>query len=161
MGGDIVASRFAGRTAVVTGAGSGIGLALARELGVRGARVVLVDRDGPAVTRGAEMLAAAGYATTAYQLDVTDRAAVADMLAGIANRGTLDYMFNNAGIGGTLPFDTSTPEHWDQILALNLRATIDGTQAAYAIMAAQGSGHIVNTASVSGLVRIQRFRPMR
>lgn len=147
-------TQLAGKTAVVTGGASGIGLALARELGARGAQVVIVDRDRNGVMRAAETLAKAGMSVAARQLDVTEPGAVGGLLEEVVRRWTLDFVFNNAGIGGTLPFDEATTEHWDRILALNLRAVIDGTRAAYDIMARQGHGHIVNTASVSGLVPV-------
>lgn len=149
---DVPTSQLVGKTAVVTGAASGIGLAVARELASRGAHVELVDRDRDGVLRAAESLA--GLSVTPRQLDVTERGAIAELLGEIATGRALDFVFNNAGIGGTLAFDAATTEHWDKIIALNLRAVIDGTAAAYKIMAEQGHGHIVNTASVSGLVPV-------
>jgi short-subunit dehydrogenase len=146
------AAQLAGRTAVVTGAASGIGLAIARELGSRGAHVELVDRDHDRLAHAVESLT--GLSVVARQHDVTERGAIAELLREISGRQSLDFVFNNAGVGGTLSFDSATAEQWDKIIALNLRAVIDGTSAAYKVMAEQGHGHIVNTASVSGLVPV-------
>lgn len=150
----IAQTQFDGRTAVVTGGASGIGLALVRELGTRGAHVVLVDRDADAARQAADSLTRAGLSVTSHQLDVTERGAIESLLGKVASDRTLDYLFNNAGVGGSLAFDAGTPEHWDRIIALNLRAVVDGTAAAYAIMSEQGHGHIINTASVAGLIPV-------
>ena len=86
-------------------------------------------------------------------LDVRDAAAVADLVARwLAEHGQLDLMFNNAGIavGGTV--EEITLDHWDRVIDVNLRGVIHGVHAAYPVMLRQGNGHIVNTASLAGLV---------
>jgi NAD(P)-dependent dehydrogenase (short-subunit alcohol dehydrogenase family) len=146
---------FAGRSAVVTGAASGIGLAVAQRLAAQGAVVTMADVDIERAEAHARTLREGGARAVAVALDVTDRAAVEALFRQVAGEhGSLDLVFNNAGVGGTLPFADATPQQWDRILALNLRSVIDGTDAAYRIMRAQGSGHIVNTSSISGLVPV-------
>lgn len=149
------ASLFSGRSAVVTGAASGIGLAIAERLAQHGASVVLADVDADRAHTHAQDLREQGAQASAAALDVTDRGAIEALLQRVAKEhGRLDFMFNNAGVGGTLPFDQATPEQWDRILALNLRSVIDGTHAAFRLMSTQGIGHIINTASISGLVPV-------
>jgi NAD(P)-dependent dehydrogenase (short-subunit alcohol dehydrogenase family) len=140
---------FAGRSALVTGAGSGIGAALSRALGEAGALVVCADLDGPAAERTAATIAGA----RAVALDVTDavavQAAVDDV---VARHGSIDLLFNNAGI--TLGGETEemTLAQWDQIIDVNLRGVVHGVVAAYPHMIRQGHGHLVNTASMGGLM---------
>lgn len=143
---------FAGRTAVVTGAGSGIGAALAGALTAAGAHVVCADVDGPSVHRVAAFLPGPGRAR-AVQLDVTDAAAVQELVESVvAEHGRLDLAFNNAGIllGGET--EELTLEQWDRIIDVNIRGVVHGVAAAYPVMIRQGSGHIVNTASMGGLM---------
>ncbi|MGO9116537.1 MAG: SDR family NAD(P)-dependent oxidoreductase [Desulfomonilaceae bacterium] len=145
---------FSGATAIVTGGASGIGRALAEELAKRGCEVVLADRQIVAaeeVASGIRTLA--GGKATAANLDVTDFPALQQLVNDTVERtGRLDYMFNNAGIaiGGSVR-DYGIPE-WNQIIDVNLRGVVNGVQAAYCIMMKQGFGHIVNTASMAGLI---------
>ncbi len=142
-------------SAVVTGGGSGIGAALAVELGRRRDGVVVVaDVDETRAREVADRVRERGGTAVATRLDVTDGDAVRDLVERTDRETPLRTMFNNAGVGGTLPFHEATPAHWDRIIALNLRAVIDGTAAAYAVMARRGAGHIVNTASVAGLMPV-------
>lgn len=144
---------FAGRVAIVTGGASGMGLALCRRLVDGRAAVLVADVDGVAARERAAELGAGGGRVSAATVDVTDRRQVEDLVGGVVARwGRLDLMFNNAGIGGTLAFHRAGPEHWERIVAVNLWGVAHGTVAAYRHMAARGCGHIVNTASISGLV---------
>lgn len=139
---------------MVTGGGSGIGLAVGRALVAAGAaRVVLADVDAG---RAEAAAAALGPTASAAELDAADGGQVAALVEAVAREhGRLDLMFNNAGIGGTLPFDRAGPEHWERIVSVNLWSAVHGTRAAYRQMVRQGGGgHIVNTASVSGLVPV-------
>ncbi len=137
---------------VITGGARGIGLALARLLARAGLRIVLADVDRAALDRARDGLVS-GELIEPYLLDVTDAAAVQTCIAHVLKRhGALDFLFNNAGVGGTLDVRDATLGHWRRIVELNLMGVVHGVQAAYPVMLRQGSGHIVNTASISGLV---------
>ena len=134
--------------ALITGGGSGIGLALGRLLNSRGVRVILADVDEGALARAARDDGLEGV-----RLDVTDAAAVKAAVEGAAERlGALDYLFNNAGVGGSKDLREATLEQWRRIVELNLMGVVHGVSAAYPLMIRQGRGHIVNTASISGLI---------
>jgi NAD(P)-dependent dehydrogenase (short-subunit alcohol dehydrogenase family) len=145
------------RIAIVTGGGSGIGEAVCRALAARGDTVIVADIDGAAAERVASDI---GALATATKVDVRDAAAVQAVVDDtVAAHGRLDIMFNNAGIavgGDTLEL---TVAHWDRIIDINLRGVVHGLQAAYPVMAKQRSGHIVNTASVAGLVPVPFLAP--
>jgi NAD(P)-dependent dehydrogenase (short-subunit alcohol dehydrogenase family) len=145
------ADRYAGRTAIVTGAGSGIGAALSRALTDAGAQVVCADLDLAAATSVAASCAGPGSAR-AVALDVTDAAAVAALVGSVADAGPLDLMFNNAGISIGGETEDLTLDHWNAIIDVNIRGVVHGVHAAYPVMVRQGSGHIVNTASMGGLM---------
>jgi NAD(P)-dependent dehydrogenase (short-subunit alcohol dehydrogenase family) len=144
---------FGGAAALVTGGASGIGAALGRELARRGAAVVLADRDGAGAEAEAARSVAAGGRAEARTLDVRDAAAVDAAVADVfARHGRLDYLFNNAGIavGGEavdLPL-----EDWREAVEVNLMGVIHGVQAAWPRLAAQGFGHVVNTASMAAFL---------
>lgn len=143
---------FDGKVAIVTGAASGIGRALGGALVARGARVVLADINGDGVAAAARELGGAPSAR-ATTLDVTDSEAVRLLVESVAaDEGTLDLIFNNAGIGAGGPVERLPLEAWDRVLDVDLRSVIYGVVAAYPIMVRQQSGHIVNTASLAGLV---------
>ena len=140
---------FAGRQAIVTGAGSGIGAALCRALAADGAHVLCTDVDGAAAERTA---AALGSNARAARLDVTDAAAVQGAVDDVVGRaGRLDLMFNNAGITWAADTQLLTLEHWNAIIDVNIRGVVHGVAAAYPQMIRQGGGFIVNTASMAGL----------
>ena len=146
-------SIFANKLVFITGAGSGIGLAIANELGARGSVIVATDRDGSSAEACAHGIVARGGRAESMTLDVTDNDAVKRAVEGTAeSHGRIDYLFNNAGVGFAGEVRDSTVEHWRQVLDVNLNGVIYGVLAAYPIMVKQGSGHIVNTASLSGLV---------
>ena len=138
---------FAGKQAIVTGAGSGIGAALCRALAAAGADVVCTDVDAAAAERTAKPLGA-----RSARLDVTDAAAVQAAVDEVVDRsGRLDLMFNNAGIVWGGDTELLTLDHWNAIIDVNLRGVVHGVVAAYPQMIAQGHGFIINTASMGGL----------
>ncbi len=138
---------LAGRTALVTGAASGIGRAAAQRFADAGARLVLVDLDDAVIETHAS-LTGTGHAVVVG--DVTDGAVLAHALAQ-AEAG-LDVAFANAGILGDLtPFLDLTPAHWERVLRVNVLGTFLTMQAAARMMMPQGRGSIIATASVAGL----------
>jgi NADP-dependent 3-hydroxy acid dehydrogenase YdfG len=141
------------RTALVTGAASGIGRALAGELAGRGVAVTLADRDAAAAEEAAAGIRAGGGSAEARELDVRDAARFREIVREVEDRaGRLDYLFNNAGIGvGGETHDYDAAD-WDDVIDVNLRGVAHGILAAYPGMRARRSGHIVNTASMAGLV---------
>ena len=144
---------FKDKVAIVTGGASGIGAALAHALAARGARVQLADVHIDAALGVAAKIVASGGKAAAHYLDVTDTEAVQRLVARVAaERGRLDYMFNNAGIAVGGEFRDFPTSDWKRILDINVNGVFAGTAAAYAQMIRQGAGHIVNTASVAGLV---------
>jgi len=142
------------RIAIITGAASGIGRALARALVLRGDTVVVADVDGDGAERVAGGLARQGPgAATSAVLDVRDAAAVAALVGSTHDsHGRLDVMVNNAGIAIGGEACEMLLAHWDRVIDVNLRGVVHGVQAAYPIMVEQRSGHIVNTASLAGLL---------
>lgn len=145
-------ARFAGRSAIVTGAGSGIGAALSRALVSAGAHVVCADLDLAAAEKTVASMSGPGTAR-AEELDVTSSSAVAALVSSVASaHGSLDLMFNNAGISIGGETQELTLGHWDSIIDVNIRGVVHGVHAAYPLMVRQRSGHIVNTASMGGLM---------
>ncbi|MEV2276339.1 SDR family oxidoreductase [Nocardiopsis sp. NPDC049922] len=142
---------FAGHTAVVTGAGSGIGRALCFELAERGARIVAVDIDGPGAERTADLSAMLTPGASAQRVDVTDAAAVHKLAAWVRDEyGVPDLVVNNAGIGVAGPFLDTTAEDWERVVDVNLWGVIHGCRAFAPMMVeAGGGGRIVNTASAA------------
>ncbi|HEY3259135.1 MAG TPA: SDR family oxidoreductase, partial [Pseudonocardiaceae bacterium] len=142
------------RVAVITGGASGIGRAIGAALVARGATVVLADIDAEGAELAAKRLTAAGPGTAvAIELDVTDGPAMVAAYQDVHDRhGRLDFAFNNAGIAVAGLAEDLTLEHWDRSIDVNLRGVVHGLHAAYPLMLAQGHGHIVNTASVAGLL---------
>lgn len=138
---------------MITGGASGIGRALGVELAARGCEVVLADRQVELAELAAASIRDAGGKALAVELDVRDRAAfrrVAEEAK--ARAGRIDFLFNNAGIGVGAEIERCDPEDWDEVVDVNLRGVIHGVEAVYPLMVAQRSGHIVNTASMAGLV---------
>jgi NAD(P)-dependent dehydrogenase (short-subunit alcohol dehydrogenase family) len=148
-----MASRVSGKTAFVTGGASGIGAALTTKLVDAGAEVWIADRQIGAAQELAQRLNGGGAKAHAIELDVRSypsfERAVADA---VQQSGQIDYLFNNAGIGVGGEVDSYTLDDWNDVFDVNLRGVVYGIQAVYPIMIRQHSGHIVNTASMSGLV---------
>lgn len=138
---------------IITGGASGIGRALGHELSRRGAQVFLADLQEEAAEQVAADIRKAGGRAEARRLDVTDFAAVSALVDEVVkSAGRLDYIFNNAGIAVLGEAKDYEIRNWNSVLDVNLRGVIHGVQAAYQVMLKQGFGHIVNTASITGLV---------
>ena len=145
--------RFIDKVAVVTGGASGIGRALCEELARRKALVVVADISEEDAREVASTIIRHGGRAEAARLDVARPDEVQDLIARtVSQHGHLDFMFNNAGIGVVGEVRDLQLEHWHKIIDVNLWGVIYGTSAAYAVMIKQGFGHIVNTASLSGLI---------
>jgi NAD(P)-dependent dehydrogenase (short-subunit alcohol dehydrogenase family) len=144
---------FAGKTAIVTGGASGIGRALGEELGRRGARVTLADVNEGLLEETVGDLAGMGYKVKGTALDVTDFEAVKRLVSDTTSEhGRLDYMFNNAGIAIFGEAQDFSYDDWHRVIDINLYGVVHGTAAAYPVMVEQRSGHIVNTASLAGIM---------
>ncbi len=143
------------KVTVVTGAASGIGRALVEELCHRGAIVVASDCDVPELNEVVDALARTGSRVSALPLNVTDlqafKAAIEEVLA---RYGRIDYLFNNAGVAVTGEAKDFSISDWKTVLDVNLMGVIHGVFAVYPVMVQQRFGHIVNVASVAGLVPI-------
>lgn len=142
-----------GKVAFITGGASGIGAALATKLAEGGAEVWLADRQLAAAQELAQRLGSGGTKAHAIELDVRDyRAFEAAVAEAVRTSGSIDYLFNNAGIGVGGEVDSYSLDDWNDVLAVNLHGVVHGIQAVYPIMIRQRSGHIVNTASMAGLL---------
>jgi NAD(P)-dependent dehydrogenase (short-subunit alcohol dehydrogenase family) len=146
---------FRDKVAVVTGAASGIGRALSIELGKMGAAVVCADIDLDGANETVSIIKKTGAVASAKRVDVTKHDQVKKLVAdAVKEHGRIDYIFNNAGIamlGETRDMNIS---QWRQIIDVNFMGVLYGTTEAYPVMIEQGSGHIVNTASLAGLVPV-------
>jgi len=144
---------FTGKVALVTGAASGMGLAAAHAFAEAGAAVALADFREDVVKAEAQKLAAAGHKAIAIRCDVSDDAQVEAMIDQIvAEFGRLDAAFNNAGVMAQIaPTADSSREDWDRVIGINLRGVWSSMKYELRQMQRQGSGAIVNNASVGAL----------
>jgi NAD(P)-dependent dehydrogenase (short-subunit alcohol dehydrogenase family) len=148
-----MASSVSGKIAFVTGGASGIGAALATKLVDGGAEVWIADRQIGAAQELAQRLDSGGAKAHAIELDVRSYPSFESAVAeAVRQSGRIDYLFNNAGIGAGGEIDSYTLDDWNDVFDVNLRGVVHGIQAVYPIMIRQRSGHIVNTASMAGLV---------
>jgi NADP-dependent 3-hydroxy acid dehydrogenase YdfG len=148
-----MASSASGKIAFVTGGASGIGAALATELVDKGAEVWIADRQFGPAQELAQHLNSVGGKAHSIELDVRSYPSFERAVAeAVQQSGRIDYLFNNAGIGIGGEVDSFTLSDWSDIIDVNLRGVVHGIQAVYPIMIRQHSGHIVNTASMAGLV---------
>lgn len=144
---------LAGKVAIVTGAGSGIGAAIARRLGAEGCIVGVLDRNANAAEETARSIAAAGAKANPYTVDITDLAAVRKAVEALeADAGPIDVLVNNAGWDKAAPFLASTPELWKQLIDINLYGPINMHYAVLPGMVARRRGRVVNIASDAGRV---------
>ncbi|MFG2044563.1 SDR family NAD(P)-dependent oxidoreductase [Dactylosporangium sp. NPDC048998] len=146
---------FAGRVALVTGAGSGIGAACASLLAGRGASVLVADLDLDAATRVADAI---GKSARPHRVDVTDPWACEAMVdEAVASFGRLDVAVNNAGIGGPRELTGEYPlDGWDSVIAVNLSGVFYSMRAEIPAMLSNGRGSIVNMSSILGSVGFAR-----
>jgi len=144
---------FQGKTAIVTGAARGIGLAIARRLAESGATVIMVDLLEQALQEAAASLAQTPGTVHTFVLNVTDEQAVEKLFDQVlAKTGRVDILINNAGITRDGLLVAMSTDDWDAVLNVNLKGTFLMTKYACRIMMRQRSGRIVNIASVSGLM---------
>jgi len=141
---------LSGRTALITGGGSGLGLAMARGLAEAGARVVLNGRNAARLQSAAIGLRADGLLADTAAFDVADSAQVAAGVADVLERcGPIDILVNNAGIQHRAPIDEFTDADWRRVMAINLDAPFFMARAVVPQMKARGSGKIVNICSLA------------
>ncbi|MGO9282411.1 MAG: SDR family NAD(P)-dependent oxidoreductase [Mycobacterium sp.] len=148
-----MASNVSGKIAFVTGGASGIGAALTTKLVEGGSEVWIADRQIDAAQELVQRLNSGGAKAHAIELDVRSYPSFERAVAEVVQQsGRIDYLFNNAGIGVSGEVDSYTLDDWNDVFDVNLRGVVHGIQAVYPIMIRQHSGHIVNTASMAGLV---------
>jgi 2-hydroxycyclohexanecarboxyl-CoA dehydrogenase len=144
---------LADKVAIVTGAGSGIGRAIAQRLAVEGAIVAVLDKNEAAAAESARNIAANGGKAYARCVDITDLCVVqATVQALEADLGPIDVLVNNAGWDKAAPFLASTPELWRQLIDINLYGPIHLHYAVLPAMVARRRGRVVNIASDAGRV---------
>ena len=144
-----------GRVAVVTGAGSGIGRALALDLAGRGCHLALCDIDKVGLEETAERVTSAGVRATAATVDVADRAAVEEWAAHvIADHGAVNLVCNNAGVALGATVESMSYDDLDWLMGVNFWGVVHGTKVFLPHLKAAGTGHVVNISSVFGLIGI-------
>jgi NADP-dependent 3-hydroxy acid dehydrogenase YdfG len=140
----------ANRVVLITGASSGIGEATARLLAENGARVVLGARRTDRLRKIAAEIHERGGIAEYRSLDVVNREDVKAFAAFAQEKfGRVDVVFNNAGVMPVSPMNALKTEEWDRIIDVNIKGVLNGIAAVLPIMEAQGSGHIINTASTA------------
>ena len=145
-------NEHAGRTAMVTGGASGIGLQIAQDLAREGATLCIVDRNAEATREAVRSLEALGARAHAFVVDLSDAQATRQMLQqALQQVGALDILVNNAGIVATVPAGDVTLSLWNTTLAVNVTAPMILTQGVLPGMKAKGWGRVVNVSSISGV----------
>jgi NAD(P)-dependent dehydrogenase (short-subunit alcohol dehydrogenase family) len=146
--------------AVITGGASGIGLAVAERLLDRGMKVVLADVDEPKLRAVESRLTEAGGDVTGIICDTSSGESVTRLAeATLEKYGAVHLVFNNAGIVGVGDAWSGSFELWERVIDIDLYGVVHGIRAFLPIMAEQGSGHIVNTASIAGLMAVPGAAP--
>ena len=141
--------RLEDKIALVTGAGAGIGRAVAETFAREGAAVTVADLDGDAAQEVANAIVKANGAASAHAVDVTDTAQVQALMAEIgAKFGRLDVLVNNAGVGERSDFKHLTDEAWDRVWKTNLNGTVRCAREAFELLKASGKASVINLSSV-------------
>jgi NAD(P)-dependent dehydrogenase (short-subunit alcohol dehydrogenase family) len=144
---------FAGKTAVVTGAASGIGRALAQKLADRGCHLALADINAEGLEETAAGLRSNDRRVTTHIVDVSDPAAIEAFAAEVRQtHGEAHLLFNNAGVALGGMFDQVASEQFDRVLDINLQGVIRTTRAFLPLMRESGEGHITNISSIFGVI---------
>lgn len=152
---------LAGKVAVITGAGSGIGRSSAQLMARHGARVHVADLDGVAAEIVAAEIGATGGGAVAHTLDVADPVAVEALAEAVFSaEGGVDILHNNAGIGHAGNIEATTIDDWQRVITVNLLGVAYGVQAFVPRMLAQGRpASVINTASMAGIVPTAKMAP--
>jgi 3-oxoacyl-[acyl-carrier protein] reductase len=146
-----MAEVFAGKVALVTGGGNGIGAATCRAFAAAGALVAVLDRDGAAAERVADEITRGNGRAAAHTLDVVDRDAFVRLTEGIAAAwGGIDILVSGAGTTVRRMIGEMGAQDWDRVIAVNLTGAFNGIQAVLPNMRKRGGGAIVNIASIAG-----------
>jgi len=144
--------RLRGNVAIVTGAAQGIGKATALKFAREGATVVVCDLDADAVTAAVEECRAAGGEAEGFQLDVTSRDSLDEMVVAVKQKyGRIDTLVNNAGITRDARLQKMTAQQFEEVIDVNLRAVFNASQAVVDTMIEGGGGAILNASSVVGI----------
>ncbi len=152
--------RFQDQAVVVTGAASGIGRASALAFAREGARLHLLDCCAEPLGELAALIREGGGRTTAHAVDCSDGPAMAALAARILDaEGKVDVLFNNAGVMSAGPLERIPLEEWERVMAVNFWGVLHGLRAFLPAMLARGRGHVVNTASMAGLVGLPEIGP--
>ena len=144
------AFRLDGKVAVITGAASGIGRAIARRFAQQGAAVRILDLDEKAATVAAEEIRACGADAKVEAIDVSDQARTKEVFDKLARQERLDILVNNAGVSHIGTVETTTEADFDRIFRVNVKGVYNCTYAAIGHMKSQGGGVILNMASIAG-----------
>jgi NAD(P)-dependent dehydrogenase (short-subunit alcohol dehydrogenase family) len=141
--------RLEDRIALVTGAGAGIGRAIAETFAREGAHVAVADIDGAAANEVAAAIVKANGAAVAHEVDVTDTKQVKAMMAEIGTKhGRLDVLVNNAGVGERSDFRHISDEAWDRVWKTNLEGTVRCAREAFDLLKASGNASVINLSSI-------------
>ncbi len=149
--------KLAHRVTVITGAGSGIGRAMALRFASEGARILATDVNGGAAQETSSMVVEAGGTCKPLTVDVTQPEQVRAMIEqALSEYGRIDILCNNAGIGSTTGVVECEPDEWDRVMTVNVKSVFLGCKYALPHMIEQGGGVIINTASVAGMIGIPK-----
>lgn len=148
----VLSQRYPAKRAFITGAASGLGLALCQHLARDGWTIGMADFSAEGLQKTAPEITAAGASVQTYLLDVSDRAGYQDTVDRFLQQNNgIDLLINNAGVGDGSPFTQYPLDNWDWMLSINLMGVVHGCYFFVPTMQAQKSGHIINIASIAGV----------